>query len=749
MNQKKIITAAKLLSVPAIAAFLALPVLNSGITASAAADIPEAPVFDSSDFGMGDTLDDTEYVSDPAAGAKKAKRRGGVDTAALPSQVDLSQTPYFPPIDSQMGVGSCYAWSSVYYQYTYEANKLNGIATTAQNAYSPAFVFNFRSGGLNKGGTCTDVYEFLKEHGSLRMEDMPVRSTNGSSWINGSNYDYSWSTNTDAMIDALHTRVSGHDAVTISSVGTEITGPQDDALNEIKQRLADGQMACIRVTGFEWDYGTRTQKTANGKTAYIYADGKYEYVAYRAEDADSGHGMTVVGYDDSVWYDFNGNGQVEDAELGAFKVANSWGTDYYNDGFIWVMYDALNGETAVSGNWEAYETGTRIPIFDRGVYVNGQYNVNAFYFITVENKDVYYVGQLDVTSERAHTLDVDLGRNNPGSPVNTFRTVFDNPVYANAYVPYTGTLVFDYADLCSPIGDHISGYNWLVDLYGNYSSASFRITDDLSNTIVDFGNLTTGGATALRPIDLALGDLNYDGQYTQADLDFYNSGAELSTLQKYLAQFMGEIPEPIKSDLTATASVVASWNGGQIVSVTVKNNGTKPVNGWAFSTNSFEGEIVSIWGATLRSNNVITSASYNAEIPAGGEVTFGYQIANPTGTLAEFTAIANTTDVTSACTVLLDASNSWGTGFVGFITIENNSDNALYAWELTISAEGFSIIDSGSFSWVDNGDGTYTITGINGNVEIAAHSTLVLQFTAAQTGTPSLTVVSMTAADLG
>ena len=135
-------------------------------------------------------------------------------------------------------------------------------------------------------------------------------------------------------------------------------------------------------------------------------------------------------------------------------------------------------------------------------------------------------------------------------------------------------------------------------------------------------------------------------------------------------------------------------------------------------------------------------------VEKGGEVTFGYQVSNPTGTAA-FTAIADRADFTEDCAVLLDASNSWGNGFVGYITIQNNSDEAMYGWELTVSAEGFSIVDSGSFNWTENADGTYTITGANGNTTIAAHATLVLQFTAAQTGTPSLTVISMTAADLG
>lgn len=43
---------------------------------------------------------------------------------ALPSKVDLSETKFFPPVDLQVS-GSCVAWATVYYQYTYEVARLN------------------------------------------------------------------------------------------------------------------------------------------------------------------------------------------------------------------------------------------------------------------------------------------------------------------------------------------------------------------------------------------------------------------------------------------------------------------------------------------------------------------------------------------------------------------------------------------------------------------------------------------------
>ena len=746
MKQKRI-TTATLLAVPAFAALFALPLLNTGMTASAAGT-DEISYTDTDRRAMGNEIQNYEYVGD--AEEKKVLRRNapGNRGNALPSQLDLSQSPYFPEIGDQMYVGSCYAFSSTYYQFTYEVNKYNGITTTTWNTYSPAFIYNYMTSNNNYGGVCTNVYEFLREHGALLLSEMPYRAADGSTVIDEDNYDYSLSTDTDAMVRALHTRLKSHGALTIPGTGTPITGPTSSSLNEVKQMLNDGKVLIVQIDAFNWNYRLRNDLDASGNVVTYYnEDNKYEYVAargYRVKKYDGGHEMTVVGYDDSVWYDFNGNGIKEEAELGAFKVANSWGTDYRNDGYIWVMYDALNRVSAVPGNWEDGWGYTRLPIFDRSedMWVNGEKDVNAFYYMNVENKDVYYVGQLDVTANDGVSLNVTLCRNNPGSPVVTSRTVLDNPT-PRCPIPYEGTLAFDFADLCDPIGNYLAGYTWYVRLEGDYTRAAFRVTDDFSNTIYDYGELDNGYATC--PINLVDGDLNYDGSFTQADRDIYESGVALSTLQEYLAANIHIIPDP-DNDITATASVVTAWDGGQIIAVTVKNNGNQPVSSWALQTASMEGDVISIWGADLLEGNIIRAASYTAQIPAGGEVTFGYQVANPTGNLPVFTAINSRTDVTGDCTVLLDASNSWGDGFVGFITITNNSDTDLTAWELTFNAEGFTITDACGLSLTTNTDGSYTVAGTNGSYVIPAHSSITIQFIGSLTDTPSINVLSLTAA---
>lgn len=50
-----------------------------------------------------------------------------MDTAySYGSSCDLSQSIYFPTIGYQSG-GSCTSWATTYYQFTYEANKLNNV----------------------------------------------------------------------------------------------------------------------------------------------------------------------------------------------------------------------------------------------------------------------------------------------------------------------------------------------------------------------------------------------------------------------------------------------------------------------------------------------------------------------------------------------------------------------------------------------------------------------------------------------
>ncbi|MCM1227455.1 MAG: dockerin type I domain-containing protein [Clostridium sp.] len=464
---------------------------------------------------------------------------------SVPTSWDLStnsDSKYFPPIGNQGNIGSCNSWASTYYQFTYAANKLNNIKTTAQNAYSPTWTHNFLNGGdPDMGSNCTQAYDILKNQGALKMSEMPYST---------SKYDTSWSTDTSAMMNALKTRLSYHGESTISSSGTAITGKTDTDLNEAKYLLSNGYVLLVRVQADvglpNWSF----KKRFNGDTS--------ESVAYRAKSASGGHAMTVVGYDDNVYCDVNGNGKIEESEKGAFKVANSWGTGWGNDGYIWVLYDALNKVSAnKTNNWEKSESGTRISIFARG---DADIN-NIFHYIEVENYDVNMAGLLTINTGYRNKINIDLFRNSNSSlSYTTDNSIsylhlkqtnknidLDNPA------SFSGSIVFDYGEYDDPASICTNGYYYGVDINNlsssngsSFSNVSYKIIDNKFNVIKNISSIPTSianGSNAKKSVKIQCekGDIDYDGSITSSDatvlLNYLSNQILLSNLQYYLADF--------------------------------------------------------------------------------------------------------------------------------------------------------------------------------------------------------------------
>ncbi|KOV83873.1 cellulase family glycosylhydrolase [Nocardia sp. NRRL S-836] len=74
--------------------------------------------------------------------------------------------------------------------------------------------------------------------------------------------------------------------------------------------------------------------------------------------------------------------------------------------------------------------------------------------------------------------------------------------------------------------------------------------------------------------------------------------------------------------------VTGQWSGGFQGEVKVQNTGTAAVNGWALRWTFANGQTVTqMWNATAAQSGAVvtaTNAAYNAAIPAGGAVSFGF-----------------------------------------------------------------------------------------------------------------------------
>lgn len=114
----------------------------------------------------------------------------------------------------------------------------------------------------------------------------------------------------------------------------------------------------IHIYGIVYD-ALPPESDESGKPVIAYFDNSCEW---------SLHAMTFVGYNDSIKYDINGDGEfrndmdnnndglidMRDWEVGALKAANSWGTDWPNqfqnsDGFIYCPYRIIPEAKAVTG----------------------------------------------------------------------------------------------------------------------------------------------------------------------------------------------------------------------------------------------------------------------------------------------------------------------------------------------------------------------------------------------------------------
>lgn len=89
-------------------------------------------------------------------------------------------------------------------------------------------------------------------------------------------------------------------------------------------------------------------------------------------------------------------------------------------------------------------------------------------------------------------------------------------------------------------------------------------------------------------------------------------------------------PPPPTSDSSVAFVPRSVWSDGFVMDVTVRNTGSTPIAGWTLEFD-LAADITNLWSGVIvsRAGNryVVKSASWNANIPPGAAVTFGFQAA--------------------------------------------------------------------------------------------------------------------------
>jgi len=291
--------------------------------------------------------------------------------------VDWSTHAYFPQVGDQGKTGSCVAWAVEYYALTFARN----VIKNRYEQLSPRFAFSLLNGNNHKTGSNSLQHaKILKNHGCPTLTAWPwkyyasvVESHGDTVQVDTSGNE--WPTNKTEWQGALSQRISSYthkdrDTITAnpsaiaywikSKVAAKSVIPIALPAPKVAGNVVDTYFNASWYTFYKrgWERAT----ASNGDSAVtrpVYSDYLQEYKNGVIRDyvdpegwkipvgfwAD--HEMAIVGYDDTVTVDINKNGVIEAGEKGAWKVVNSWGNDWENDGFIWIPY------AATTHFWEA------------------------------------------------------------------------------------------------------------------------------------------------------------------------------------------------------------------------------------------------------------------------------------------------------------------------------------------------------------------------------------------------------------
>jgi len=244
-------------------------------------------------FNLGATLDPKVYdrasVYEPLADNK---------TNPLPESISLEE--YCPTPKNQGQQGSCVGWGS-----TYAARTILEAQATGENpnnvAFSPSYVYNQIHLEDCQGSYINKAVEVMQENGALPYNKFQYTDE-----------DCSRKPNSMERLEASKFKLKGASRLTVSG---------DDYKTDliaIKQHLSQKAPVIIGMM-----VGGSFMQGMVGRPTWFPRESDYNMRGF------GGHCMAVVGYDDFK-------------EGGAFRIMNSWGTEWGENGFAWVRYKDFN-----------------------------------------------------------------------------------------------------------------------------------------------------------------------------------------------------------------------------------------------------------------------------------------------------------------------------------------------------------------------------------------------------------------------
>jgi len=220
----------------------------------------------------------------------------------LPRLIDLS--PQMPPVRHQGSQNSCVGWAVGYYlksfQERMDQNTSYGVDSNFSGAYSPAFVYNITKEGdsCEAGSSIVAGLDILNKIGIASWQEMPYTQKSCSTIPSS-----------EAIKEAACAKISLFQRFSLDYP----IKPQ--TLQVMKYQLSQNNPIVVALFPYE---GFMNPKQYNGEYYFKEYD--------ENESLAMAHAVVVVGYDEN---------------RSAFKIVNSWGKEWGNEGYLWIDYSVF------------------------------------------------------------------------------------------------------------------------------------------------------------------------------------------------------------------------------------------------------------------------------------------------------------------------------------------------------------------------------------------------------------------------
>lgn len=264
----------------------------------------------------------------------------------LPVMVDNSTQPYMRSAFQQSGL-CCGQAAGVGYNYTYEIDRARNLtADVNDNLYPTHFTWNWMHGGNGwYGVSYLHSFQVLRHCGNVNVTEYGGSLSTGGA--------ERWMTGYNNYLAGMENRIN---SVYQINVGTP------EGLEVFKHWINDHlEEATIGGVGSFYSQYMGANTTLPTGTP---EGGKYVLTSF---GGSANHAQTIVGYHDSIRWDYNNDGQytnhidinndgvvdMKDWEIGGFKMVQSYGgvPGWGDQGFAYMMYKTVADKLGQGGIW--------------------------------------------------------------------------------------------------------------------------------------------------------------------------------------------------------------------------------------------------------------------------------------------------------------------------------------------------------------------------------------------------------------